>query len=447
MISRVVTDSRQAQAGDLFVALPGEKFDGHDFLEPVRKQGATAALVEAGKEKKLPAGLMCIVVENTRSALGKIAAGYRKQLRLTAIAIGGSNGKTSTKELVAAVLRQKLAVVWSEASFNNDIGVPLTVLKADGSHKAGVFEVGTNHPGELRPLLEIISPQIGIITNIGREHLEHFKNIEGVLEEEGTVAELLPSNGKLILNGETFGAEAIRNRTRAQVERVGRGPKDEWQISDVKVSEEGSRFYLKAPESEYSGEYRIQLLGMHQVANAVFAIAVGKELGLGRADIQRGLDSCAGPKMRLQLKQIDDFQVLDDAYNANADSMHAAIETLESFPCSGRRIAVLGDMAELGESSDSAHEEIGRRAARGKINFLVTVGKSSAGTGRAAKNAGLANVIECADVEEAGPILKNLLKPQDVLLVKASRSSRLERIVEDLKEHFGGPEAAKAEKS
>jgi len=436
-ILRLITDSREAQAGDLFVALPGENFDGHDFVPDIFRRGAAAALVQEDKLEKLPQTFPLIVVSNTRKALGQIAAAYRSQLELTAIAVAGSNGKTSTKELLAAVLRQKLQIVWSEASFNNDIGVPLTILKAEAKHEAGVFEVGTNHPGELRLLLGMIQPKIGIITNIGREHLEHFGTVEGVLEEEGTLAELLPRNGKLILNSGTFGANALRNRTKAQVTRIGQTSKDDWRIQRINVSSDGTRFFLKAPQSEYSGEYRIRLLGMHQVANAAYAIVVGKELGLGRVDIQRGLDSCTGAKMRLQLKQVDNFLVLDDAYNANADSMHAAIETLEAFPCEGRRIAVLGDMAELGDTSVPAHEEIGRRAARGKIDFLVTVGKASAITGAAARHAGFANVIEVAEVEKAGPAIKEIVRPRDVVLFKASRSVRLERAVEYLKDHFG----------
>ncbi len=443
-ILRIVTDSREAQKGDLFVAVPGEKFDGHDFLGDVFRKGITAALVQEDRSEKIPAGSRYVIVSNTRKALGEIAGAYRKQFGITAVAVAGSNGKTSTKELVAAVLREARRIVWSEASFNNDIGVPLTVLKLESKHQAAVFEVGTNHPGELRPLIEIIQPQIGIITNIGREHLEHFGTVEGVLEEEGTLAELLPPNGKLIIQSECFGAERLRNRTKGQVIRVGENSKDDWQLQKVNLSSDGTRFYLKAPQNEYSGEYRIRLLGMHQVVNAAYAIVVGKELGLGRAEIQRGLDSCAGAKMRLQLKMIDDFIVLDDAYNANADSMHAAIETLEAFPCEGRRIAVLGDMAELGDTTVPAHEEIGRRAARGKIDYLVAVGKASGITGAAARGAGLRNVVEVMDAENAGAAVKDLVRPRDVVLVKASRSARLERVVEFLKNHFGMQQSSMA---
>lgn len=440
VISRICTDSRRVEPGCLFVALAGEKFDGHDFLSEVFKRGASVALVERSKIGNAPAEWPLIVVEDARVALGQLAQAYRKQFPITAIAVAGSNGKTSTKELVAAVLKQKLECVWSEASFNNDIGVPLTLLKIESRHKAGVFEVGTNHPGELRPLIGMIEPSIGIITSIGREHLEHFGSIEGVLDEEGSLAEMLPSGGLLVLNSGEFGAKRLVERTRARVLTVGEASCSNWRIRDVRASAAGTQFRIECEDSDFCGEYRIQLLGMHQVVNAAYAIVVGKELGLGRAEIQRGLDSCQASKMRLELKRIDHFLVLDDAYNANADSMRAAIETLESFPCEGKRIAVLGDMAELGLSTIPAHEEIGRRAAEAKVDWLLTVGKASGITGKAARGAGLSNVLEIDEVEQVGEALKAIVKAGDVVLVKASRATRLERVVEVLKNHFGTPE-------
>jgi UDP-N-acetylmuramoyl-tripeptide--D-alanyl-D-alanine ligase len=182
-------------------------------------------------------------------------------------------------------------------------------------------------------------------------------------------------------------------------------------------------------------------LGTHLVVNATYAVVVGKELGLGRAEIQRGLASCPGAKMRLQLKKIDDFVVLNDAYNANADSMNAALDTLRTFPCAGRRIAVLGDMGELGESSAQAHEEVGRRAAEERVDYLVAVGQSSGIMAAAARRAGLRDVVDLTEIEKAGPTVTSIVRPGDVILVKASRSARLERVVEFLAEQFGGAKA------
>jgi UDP-N-acetylmuramoyl-tripeptide--D-alanyl-D-alanine ligase len=330
--------------------------------------------------------------------------------------------------------------VWSAASFNNEIGVPLTLLQVEKDHQAGVFEAGTNHPGELRPLLELIQPGIGVITSIGREHLEFFGTLEGVLEEEGTLSEILPPGGLLVINGDGFGADALVRRCRARVVRVGLGERNDWRLRSIEMGSDGSRFVLETGDPKFDGEYSIQLLGSHQVVNAAYAIVVGKELGLGRVEIQRGLVSCPGAKMRLQRKQIDDFTVLDDAYNANADSMQAALETLQSYPCNGRRIAVLGDMAELGEASAPAHEEVGRRAAEGRIDCLIAVGKSSRIMASAAKTAGLRDVHDLPEVEKVGPTVTEMVRPGDVVLVKASRSTRLERVVDYLTEQFGTKE-------
>ncbi len=436
----VAIDSRAIAPGNLFVALTGPNFDGHDFLGDVCSRGAAAAVIEEKRRSQLPPTLAAVGVENPRRTLGQLAAEYRKNFELPVVAVAGSNGKTTTKELVAAVLRQKLETLASAASFNNEVGVPLTLLRLEKKHRAAVLEVGTNHPGELRPLLEIMRPSAGIITSIGREHLEFFGTIDGVLHEEGTLAEVLPTGAFLVMNGDGYGAAELMQRSRGRVIRAGTGPKNDWRISEVRMDAGGARFRLEGDDKDFSGEYVTQLLGTHQVVNATYAVVVGKELGLSRAEIARGLASCGGAKMRLQLKQIDDFLVLDDAYNANADSMHAALETLQEFPCKGRRIAVLGDMAELGESSTTAHEEVGRLAAAGEIDFLVAVGKHSGIMGSAARGAGLRQVVELAEVEKAGPAVKEMVRAGDVVLVKGSRSTRLERVIEFLAAQFGSAE-------
>lgn len=439
---RVCTDSRQVREGDLFIAIKGERFDAHDFLGEIFEGGAVAAMIERGKEGMLPAGKSGVVVENTKAALGRLAAGYRRGFPLTAIAVGGSNGKTSTKELVAAVLREGFPTLWSQASFNNDIGVPLTLLSIEKQHQAGVFEVGTNHPGELKPLVEMVQPGVGIITSIGREHLEFFGDLAGVVQEEGWLAELLPLEGRLFLNGDCRESGAIIRRTNARIITVGYGPGNDWRITGSEFTAKGTRIQVQAPEKAFSGEYQINLLGRHQVINATYAIAVGAMLGLGRAQIQRGLDRCKPPKMRLEVKQADGFIVLDDSYNANADSMRAALETLRDFPCSGKRIAVLGDMGELGEHTVPAHREIGEFAASAGVNVLLAIGKFRSETAEAGRAGGVPTVLEAATVPGALQQLENLLQPGDVVLVKASRSSRLDQVVEFIVQRFGAPEMA-----
>ena len=429
----VKTDSRQVRSGDLFVALKGDRFDGHDFVSQVAGQGAVAMLVERSRMPDHLPACPVLVVENSRRALGQLGAAYRKQFDLPVIAVGGSNGKTTTKELVAAVLRQKLSTLWSPASFNNDIGVPLTLLQLEAKHRAAVLEVGTNHPGELAPLVEMVSPKVGIITNIGREHLEFFGDVAGVVKEEGVLAELLPAGGKLILNGDDAWSNEISLRTKARIVRVGAGEKSDWRAKGIRLDKAGVSFRVEGPAAGLNGDYRINLLGRHQVLNALFAIAVGEELGLGRAEIQRGLAECKPAKMRLEYWEANGVRVLDDSYNANADSTLAALETLCDLPLQGRRVAVLGDMAELGAHSEAAHVEVGRRAAKLGIGQLFAIGKMAPVLGRAARDAGLARVIEFTDVEMAAPAIKNFLKPGDVVLLKASRVSHLERIAESLK--------------
>jgi UDP-N-acetylmuramoyl-tripeptide--D-alanyl-D-alanine ligase len=430
-IKNVCTDSRAAKPGDVFFAIKGEKFDGHDFIADVAAKGVAAVVVE-----KIPAKLpncAVLIAKDVRVALGKFAAAYRGGFSIPVIAVAGSNGKTTTKELLASVLRQKLATLWSEASFNNDIGVPMTLLRLENRHQAAVLEVGTNHPGELAPLVKMIAPKFGIITSIGREHLEFFGDVAGVAKEEGALAELLPADGALFVNGDCEWSEKIAKRTKARVVRIGLGEKNDWRAKKVRLDKSGVTFQVEHAKKEFCGECRINLLGKHQVTNALLAMAVGAELGLSRDEIGDGLAACQPQKMRMQFWEVNGVRVLEDCYNANADSMRAALETLCGLPLQGRRVAILGDMAELGAQTAAAHAEIGTFCAELKIGQLFTVGKNSAATAQAARAAGLLRVIEFADVEAAMSALKNFLKAGDVVLLKASRSSRLERIAETLK--------------
>src|SRR6266567_830164 len=355
LVSRVCTDSRQAQPGDLFFALAGDRFDAHDFLGEVAAKRVAAVVVERAKAPRALADCGVIGVANPRRALGDLAARYRADFTLPIIAVAGSNGKTTTKALLAAVLRQKFNALWSEASFNNDVGVPLTLLQLERNHQAAVLEVGTNHPGELAPLVRMIQPRFGVLTSIGREHLEFFGDLAGVAQEEGWLAELLPAGGKLFLDGDSEWAPVIARRSRAGVVRVGFGELNDWRAGPVSTTETGVSFSVFTPRREFAGEYELQLLGRHQALNALLALAVAADLGLSPHEARRGLAECKPAKMRLQFWEAHGVRVLDDAYNANADSMLVALQALRDLPCAGRRIAVLGDMAELGEQAAAAH--------------------------------------------------------------------------------------------
>jgi UDP-N-acetylmuramoyl-tripeptide--D-alanyl-D-alanine ligase len=430
---RACTDSRQVRPGDLFFAVPGGKFDGHEFVDEAARKGAVAIVGEQGRVPASITGSAVIAVQNTRKALGLLAAEYRKDFELPVIAVAGSNGKTTTKELLASVLRQKFPTVSSEASFNNDIGVPLTLLRLDKTHRAAVLEVGTNHPGELAPLVKMVRPNYGIITCIGREHLEFFGDLAGVAQEEGWLAELLPADGKLLVNGDDPWTDRIIPRTPAAVVRVGLAASNDWQCQILRNGRQGVTFRVEGPKTDVVGDYRIGLLGRHHAVNALFAVAMGAELGLSREEIALGLAECKPARMRLELWEAGGVRVLDDAYNANADSVNAALQTLQDLPCTGRRVAVLGDMAELGAQTGPAHEEIGRRAAELGVGQLFAVGKMAPATARAAREAGLNRVFEFAEVEAAAPVVKSFVRSGDLVLLKASRVMRFERIAELLR--------------
>ena len=428
-VCRVCTDSRQVLPGDLFVALRGERFDAHDFLASVASAHSVALLADESKAHLVPVGVPAVLVPCTRKALGTLAAAYRRRFSLPVVAVCGSNGKTSTKELIAAVLREKGPSIASEASFNNDIGVPLTLLRIESGHKSAVLEAGTNHPGELQPLLESIAPKIGVLTSIGREHLEFFGDIDGVVREEGWIAEVLPADGRLIANGETTGLKEIVGRTKAAVWLAGFSDGFDFVARDVQIAPKGSSFRVESKVPGYDGDYQIKLLGRHQVLNALLAIATGAALGINREQVMRALAASAPAKMRLQWEQVGTAWVLNDAYNANADSMAAALQTFSEMRVGGRRVAVLGDMGELGDHTASAHEEIGRLAAASRVQLLIAVGSNADITAAAALQAGLPEVVSVGSVEEAFSELKERMRPKDLVLLNAARSAKLERIV------------------
>jgi UDP-N-acetylmuramoyl-tripeptide--D-alanyl-D-alanine ligase len=432
-ITRACTDSRRAQSGDIFFALAGDRFDAHVFLPEVL-QRASAVVVGEGRAPAEPGTCGVITVPDPRRALGLLAAEYRREFTLPVVAVGGSNGKTTTKELIATVLRQSLSTLASEASFNNDIGVPLTLLNLQSTHQAAILEAGTNHPGELEPLVRMIGPTYGVITSIGREHLEFFHDIVGVAQEEAWIGEVLPASGKLFVHAEPEWVRYIQRRTSAPVISLGESNQNDWRVRDLRPDKQGLIFSVDSPVAAFSGAYRVNLLGRHQAVNALMAIALGAEFGLNQTAIQQGLHECKPALMRLQLWEVNGVRVLDDAYNANADSMVAALQTLQDLPCRGRRLAVLGDMAELGRHSEEAHEEVGRRAAEFGVGQLFAVGKMAPVMARGARDAGLARVMEFADVEAAAIAVKQFVRDGDILLLKASRATRLERVGERLRD-------------
>lgn len=426
-VTGVGTDSRSIRPGDLFVALRGDVFDGHAFLPAAKLCGAAGALVSEVTDQLN--GFTQIEVPDTLAALQRLARAYRRELRLTAVGVTGSSGKTSTKEMIASVLAERFTVVRTVGNFNNHIGLPLTVLSANSADDVGVFEMGMNHAGELLPLCEIAQQDAAVITNIGAAHIGHLGTREAIAAEKAVVAESVPAGGFVILNANDDFTDWIASRCNARVVRAGLNRGDV-RAQDINHGLDGTRFTL------FAGAQRVyvQLLvhGEHMVANACLAAAVGIELGLSLQQCAAGLAKSAIPGNRLRLKRIGQVIVINDAYNANPDSMVAALKTASQVAGKRRRIAALGQMAELGRESEAAHRCLGRAVAEFRFDYLVTVGDEARLIAEAASSAGLASATQAETHEQAVEALLSYLKPEDVLLVKGSFASAMDRVVTGL---------------
>lgn len=425
-VSEIRTDSRSLKPGDIFLAIRGEKFDGHDFVAEAARIGAAGAIVS-----KAPAGLppsfAVIEVADTLRALLSLAAAYRASLPLKAVCITGSNGKTSTKDFTASVLAQSLSVTKTAGNLNNHIGLPLTILRAGRNHAAGVFEIGMNHPGEIAPLAAIARPDMAIITNIGVAHIEFMGSREAIAQEKGMLAEAVGAEGTVILSADDEFTPSIARRTRARVVTAGLQSGDV-RASDLEQLSEGIKFRLHATGQCVEAELPVP--GEHMVRNALLAVAAGIVFGLTLEQCANGLRDIRLTAGRLTQKTISGIGILDDTYNANPDSMSAALVTLARMPAAGRRIAVLGRMGELGAESERGHRHVGEVAGRERIPCLITVGAEALWIADSAETAGVPSVIRAADTEDATRVLRGLARPGDLVLVKGSRSARLERVVQ-----------------
>jgi UDP-N-acetylmuramoyl-tripeptide--D-alanyl-D-alanine ligase len=431
-VTGVSTDTREIVNGNLFIALKGEKFNGHDFLGDLAQKGATAAMVEQSEMEGRKSSVPLVIVENALSGLQALAKKYRAGLNLKTVAVAGSNGKTSTKEMIAAVLGTQFMVLKNKGNLNNHIGVPVSLLKLDSSHQVGVFEVGTNHPGELVPLIEMVNPIAGAITTIGEEHLEFFHDLAGVAKEEGTLAEALPKEGLVVLNADNDLCKAIASRSQAKVQFFGLSKDANYRADNIEMSISGTRFDLVTPSGRVA--VQMQLLGRHLVTNALAAAAVGEFFGLKLNSIRDGLQGLAPYKMRMErMTTRTGVVVINDSYNSNPSSMRAALETLRDIKVSGKRIAVLGEMRELGEASKVSHQEIGEYAASCKVDVLAVVGNEASGFIEGANRARSVPQIErLENVEQAQKFLKEKTQANDVVLLKASRGVALEGALEGL---------------
>jgi UDP-N-acetylmuramoyl-tripeptide--D-alanyl-D-alanine ligase len=427
-ISRISTDSRTLQSGDLFVALRGENFDGHAFIDKAVERGAAGAIVDRNWTGKAPTDFALLRVDDTLVAYQQIAARYRGSLSLKVVAITGSNGKTTTKDFVAAVLGTRFRVTKTEGNFNNHVGLPRTILEATSEDEIGVWELGMNHPGEIAALAKIAAPNIGIITNIGVAHIEFMGSREAIAREKGALAEALRADGTLILNADDSFSAEIARRTRAKI--VFAGTKEgSLRATDLRQSASGSEFTIL--EDAHRCRAQLPVPGLHMIQNALLAVAAGRVFGLSIENCAAGLASAPLTKARLQIKTIRGVQFIDDSYNANPESMRAALATLAELETDGRRFAVLGEMAELGRESKPGHREVGEAAATLKIDELIAIGETAATIADAARDAGLENARSVGSVSEAAEILAGETSPNDLVLIKGSRAARTERVLEE----------------
>jgi UDP-N-acetylmuramoyl-tripeptide--D-alanyl-D-alanine ligase len=430
LVSRFNKDTRTIKPGDLYIGLRGEKFDGNEFAARVFEFGAAAALLDSPKlAEKLSASHPVLLAEDSLAALTRLAAAWRSRLKIRVLGITGSSGKTSTKEFAAAVLGSKYRVVKTEGNLNNHIGVPLSILSAGSDAEAAVWEVGMNHPGEIAPLAALIQPSCAIITNIGTAHIEYMKTRDAIALEKGMLAEAVPSEGAVVLPAEDDKTDSIAPRSRAKVVRTGITCGDIL-AADIQSTPEGTNFTVCHQGEKVSASITVH--GTHMVQNALLALAAGLAMGV---PLEKGVKGLAKARLvggRLEQKTISGVTYLDDSYNANPESMEAALNTLRLVPGSGRRIAVLGKMGELGEHAAEGYRRTGEAAAK-LADILLTVGADAASISAAARVAGLGRVHEVEDTAAAARMLSQLARPGDLVLVKGSRSARMETLFEHLR--------------
>jgi UDP-N-acetylmuramoyl-tripeptide--D-alanyl-D-alanine ligase len=428
----VVRDSREVEPGSLFVAFAGERVDGHDFAEQVVEAGAVAVLASR------PVGVPAIVVEDVQTALGALARHVVRRLGATLVALTGSAGKTSTKDLIAQVLQRRAPTVFTPGSLNNEIGLPLTALSATEETKFLVLEMGARGIGHIRYLTDLTPPKIGLVLNVGTAHIGEFGGREQIAQAKGELVESLPEDGAAILNADDPLVRAMASRTKAKVILFGEADEADVRAENVRLTDSGQpSFSLRTPSG--ASDVTMRLYGEHHVSNALAAAAVAHELGMSAEEIATALSE-AGSLSRWRMEvteRPDGVTIVNDAYNANPESMRAALRALAAMGRGRRTWAVLGKMAELGDEALAEHDAVGRLAVRLNVGKLVAVGgREASWLQLGAYNEGSwgEESVHVSDAQAAVDLLRSELRPGDVVLVKASRSVGLESIAQALLE-------------
>ena len=425
-VSRIAKDTRSIKPGDLYLAIRGEHFDGNTFCPEAFKAGASAALMDSPDlARELSKTHPVILAKDSLTALTNLAREWRGRMNLKSVCITGSSGKTSTKDFASAVLGARLSTIKTEGNLNNHIGLPLSILSANSSHQAAVWELGMNHAGEIAPLAALAKPDCSIITNIGTAHIEHLGSREAIALEKGMLAEAVEPTGSVILpTGDDFAA-SIAARCKAKVVWAGIESGD-IQATNISSDHNGMLFSVVFENQTHAAS--IPVHGRHMVTNALLALAAGIECGI---PLETGIKALSKSRLasgRLEQKTLHSILFLDDTYNANPDSMEAALATLRSMPGTGRRIAVLGKMGELGEYAAEGYRRTGIAAAK-HADILVTVGTETSLAAVAARDAGMGRIHETENTSNAARMLKQLARPGDIVLVKGSRSAQMETLL------------------
>ncbi|MEU0336210.1 UDP-N-acetylmuramoyl-tripeptide--D-alanyl-D-alanine ligase [Streptomyces sp. NPDC006193] len=432
----VVRDSREVAPGSLFAAFVGERVDGHDYAAEVVRAGAVAVLASR------PVGVPAIVVEDVQTALGALARHVVKRLGATLVALTGSAGKTSTKDLIAQVLSRKAPTVFTPQSLNNEIGLPLTALTATEETRFLVLEMGARGIGHIRYLTELTPPKIGLVLNVGTAHIGEFGGREQIAQAKGELVEALPGDGTAILNADDPLVRAMASRTQAKVVLFGESAEADVRAENVRLTDSGQpAFRLHTPSG--ASDVTMRLYGEHHVSNALAAAAVAHELGMSAEEIATALSE-AGTLSRWRMEvteRPDGVTIVNDAYNANPESMRAALRALAAMGKGRRTWAVLGKMAELGDEALAEHDAVGRLAVRLNVSKLVAVGGIEASwlqLGAYNEGSWGEESVHVSDAQAAIDLLRSELRPGDVVLVKASRSVGLESVAQALTETGAG---------
>lgn len=431
-VTEVCTDSRRIKKGCLFLPLVGDRFDGHDYIDAALEVGAAGCLT-AREPQQVKSGKFYIQVKDTQDALRDLASYYRSLFTIPVVAVTGSVGKTTTKDMIAAVLGEKFTVLKTDGNYNNNIGLPMTVLRLNRNHQIAVLEMGMNHLGEIDYLTRIARPDVAVITNIGDAHIENLGSRENTLKAKSEIFHGMTAEGRAVLNGDDPLLRTLEGKLDQSIIWCGGGEDCPWRVEDL---EEHWQDHMECKLCTPAGTWHQEIpsLGAHMIYPVSMAAAVGHMFGLSEEQIHRGILDFEPTKMRMAiLHRGNDITILNDTYNANPQSMRAAVDIL-SKQASTYRVAVLGDMLELGNLGPALHESVGQFVGRAGIDCLITVGKLGESIADGAESAGCREIYRCSNQAQAQAALAKAVRPGATLLVKASRGMKFEHLVDYLTE-------------